>query len=67
MGKYDKAFEDLTRLLETEPDNTIALKYRDEINYMMKRYNESIADLEKLLRIKPNDVWAKKANKLVKG
>ena len=62
MGKYDKAFEDFTRLA-----NTIALKYRGEINYMMKRYNESIADLKKLLRIKPNDVWAKKASELVKG
>ncbi|RIB20069.1 hypothetical protein C2G38_2081734, partial [Gigaspora rosea] len=60
MGKYNEAIEDLTRLLEIEPDNTIALKYRGEINYMMKRYNESIADLEKLLRIKPNDIWAKK-------
>ncbi|RIB23630.1 hypothetical protein C2G38_2170733 [Gigaspora rosea] len=44
------ASEDLTRLLEIESDNTIAL--RSEINYKMKRYNESIANLEKLLYFK---------------
>ncbi|KAF0501642.1 tetratricopeptide repeat protein [Gigaspora margarita] len=66
MGKYDEAFEDLTRLLEIKPDNTIALRYRGEVNYIMKRYNESIANLEEL-RIKPNDIWAKKIYKLVKG
>ncbi|RIB16052.1 hypothetical protein C2G38_2091926, partial [Gigaspora rosea] len=43
IGKHDEAFEDLTRLLKIETDNTIALRYRGEINYMMKRYNESIA------------------------
>ncbi|RIB06534.1 hypothetical protein C2G38_2115835 [Gigaspora rosea] len=37
-GKYDKVFEDLTKLLEIEPNNTIALRYRGEINYIMKRY-----------------------------
>ncbi|RIB17918.1 hypothetical protein C2G38_2087107, partial [Gigaspora rosea] len=58
MGKYDEAFEDLTRLLEIEPDNTIALRYRGEINYIMKKYTE-------LLRINPNDVWAKKVYELV--
>ncbi|RIB00584.1 hypothetical protein C2G38_2233758 [Gigaspora rosea] len=67
MGKYDKVFEDLTRLLEIEPDSTIALRYRAEINYMMKRYNESIADLKELLRIKPNNVWAKKVYESVEG
>ncbi|RIB20972.1 concanavalin A-like lectin/glucanase domain-containing protein [Gigaspora rosea] len=36
MGEYNKALEDLARLLEIEPDNIIALKYRGEINYMMK-------------------------------
>ncbi|KAF0552599.1 tetratricopeptide repeat protein [Gigaspora margarita] len=65
MGEYNKALEDLARLLEIEPDNIIALKYRGEINYMMKRYNESIADLTKLLEIKPDDAWAMNAYKLV--
>ncbi|RIB30329.1 hypothetical protein C2G38_2152971 [Gigaspora rosea] len=44
-SKYDEAFKDLTRLLEIEPNNTI--RYRGEINYMMKGCNESIDDLEK--------------------
>ncbi|KAF0539416.1 SPRY-domain-containing protein [Gigaspora margarita] len=60
------ALEDLTRLLKIEPDNVTALKYRGEINYIMKRYDESIADLEKLLTIKPNDTWATEAYELVK-
>ncbi|KAF0532772.1 putative serine-aspartate repeat-containing protein SdrF [Gigaspora margarita] len=64
-GEYDKALEDLTRLLEIQSTNTIALRYRGEINYMMKRHNESIADLEGLLKIKPEDAWAVKALKLV--
>ncbi|RIB13951.1 hypothetical protein C2G38_2196436 [Gigaspora rosea] len=46
-SKYNEAFKDLTRLLEIEPDNTIALRYRGAINYMMKGCNESIDDLEK--------------------
>ena len=67
MGKYDKAVEDLTKLLEIEPGNITALRYQAEINYMMRRYKESIADLEKLLKIKPRDTWATEAYKLVKG
>ncbi|RIB08314.1 hypothetical protein C2G38_2045265 [Gigaspora rosea] len=66
MSKYDKTFEDLTRLLKIEPDNTIALKYRDEINYIIKKYNELIANFKELLKIKPNDKWAKKVYELVK-
>ena len=52
-------------MLEIEPDNTIALKYRCEINYIMKRYNKLITGLKELLRIKPNNIWAKKVNRLV--
>ncbi|RIB25745.1 hypothetical protein C2G38_2066684, partial [Gigaspora rosea] len=36
IGKYDEAFEDFTKLLEIVPYNKIALRYRGEINYMMK-------------------------------
>ncbi|KAF0440104.1 tetratricopeptide repeat protein [Gigaspora margarita] len=56
--EYDKALEDLTKLLRNDPKNEIALRYRGEINYLMKKYNESINDLNNLLKIKPNDAWA---------
>ncbi|RIB04821.1 hypothetical protein C2G38_651886 [Gigaspora rosea] len=57
IGKYEEAYAILTRLLEIESKNIIALKYRGEINYIMERYEESISDLENLLEIKPGDVW----------
>ncbi|CAG8640566.1 7592_t:CDS:2 [Ambispora leptoticha] len=65
MGEYDKALEALTKLTEIEPDNIITLRYRREIYYIMKKYNESITDLMKLLKIKPGDEWATEAHKLV--
>ncbi|RIB05856.1 concanavalin A-like lectin/glucanase domain-containing protein [Gigaspora rosea] len=36
MGKYQEALKDLSRVLEIESENTIALRYKGEINYMMK-------------------------------
>ncbi|RIB20952.1 hypothetical protein C2G38_2177937 [Gigaspora rosea] len=60
MVKYDEAFKDLTRLLEIKSDNTIVLRYRDEINYIMKRYNKSITDLEELLRMSTSQVQSEK-------
>ncbi|RIB20861.1 concanavalin A-like lectin/glucanase domain-containing protein [Gigaspora rosea] len=65
MGKYEEALADLTKLLETDPNNIIALRYRGEIYYLVKKYDESIADLEKLLTIRPDDEWATEAKKLV--
>ncbi|RIB04784.1 hypothetical protein C2G38_2221407 [Gigaspora rosea] len=53
MGKYKG---DLNKLLEIELNNAISLRYRAEILHDEK-YKESLADLEKLLKIKPNDTW----------
>ncbi|RIB15741.1 hypothetical protein C2G38_1561265 [Gigaspora rosea] len=65
IGEYDKALEDLTKLLKNDPKNENALRYRGEINYLMKKYNESTDDLNNLLEIKPKDTWASEALKLV--
>ncbi|RIB10128.1 hypothetical protein C2G38_2146215 [Gigaspora rosea] len=65
IGEYDKALEDLTKLLKNDPKNENALRYRGEINYLMKKYNESTDDLNNLLEIKPKYTWASEARKLV--
>ncbi|RIB13267.1 concanavalin A-like lectin/glucanase domain-containing protein [Gigaspora rosea] len=63
--------DELTTLFEKEtkiePDNTIALRYKGEINFMMKKYDDSIANLKKLLEIKPNDRWTMENYKLVEN
>ncbi|RIB28575.1 hypothetical protein C2G38_1436777 [Gigaspora rosea] len=66
-GKYEEAYAVLTRLLEIESENIIALKYRGEINYIMERYEESFSDLKNLLKIKPDDVWVEEAYEFVDG
>ena len=55
IGKYEQAFEYLTKLLELKPNDLFALKYRGEIHHIMKRYDESIMDLNKLLEININE------------
>ena len=54
--KYEQAFEYLTKLLvELEPNDLFALRYRGEIHHIMKRYEESLVDLDKLLEININE------------
>ena len=38
-------FANLTKLLEFETNNVFALRYRGETYYMIKKYEESLADL----------------------
>jgi hypothetical protein len=45
----------LSKLLEFETSSTFALKYRGETYFMMEKYEESLADLNKLLEINAND------------
>ena len=51
MGKYEKALEYLTKVLELEPNDPFALKYQGEIYHIMERYEESLVDLDKLLEV----------------
>src|SRR5436190_11801308 len=44
IGNYEQALTDLTKLLESEPNDSFALKYRGETYHMMKKYNNSLAD-----------------------
>jgi len=55
----------LTKLLEFESNDAFALRYRGEIYYIMKRYEESLADLNKLLKINTNNMWVLKAHEEV--
>src|SRR3954447_689365 len=58
MGRYIEAFVDLTILLIFEPNDPFALRYRVETCFMMKVYEISFADLDKLLEINVNDkIW----------
>ncbi|SRR6266542_4492155 len=61
IGKYEQALENLTKLLEVEPNDAFALRYRGETYHMMRNFEESLADLTKLLEINVNDKWALKA------
>ena len=45
----------MTKLLEFEPNDPFALKYRGETYHMMKKYENSLVDLDKLLEININD------------
>ncbi|CAG8767890.1 14809_t:CDS:2, partial [Gigaspora rosea] len=64
---------DLIRLLMKEDDDDekgedlirIALKYRGETNYIVETYDESISDLNDLLKVKPGDAWAKETRRLL--
>ena len=38
-----------------EPNDLFALRYRGEIHHIMKRYEESLVDLNKLLKININE------------
>ncbi|RIB10877.1 hypothetical protein C2G38_2204979 [Gigaspora rosea] len=55
FGEYEKAFADLTKVLESEPENVIARRYRGEIDQIM---DESYNDITELLKFNPNDFWA---------
>ena len=65
IGEYDKALEDLTKLLEIESDNIIALRYRGEIYHIMGRYEESLVDLDRLLEININETLLEDLNELL--
>jgi len=51
----------LTKLLEFESNDAFALRYRGEIYYMMERYKESLKDLNNLIKVNTNDMWALEA------
>jgi len=55
----------LNKILEVEPNNAFALRYRGETYHMMEEYEESLADLKKLLKINANDTWTSKAREEV--
>lgn len=63
MGKYEKALINLTKILDSKPNDPFALKYRGETYYVMKRYKESLTNLNKLLEIKINNEWTINAHK----
>nr|CAG8466104.1 1338_t:CDS:2 [Entrophospora candida] len=58
MKKFEESLTDLTKSLEIEPNDALALKQRGKIYCMVKKYEESLADLTKSLEIDPNDAWA---------
>ncbi|RIB30702.1 hypothetical protein C2G38_2026643 [Gigaspora rosea] len=60
MGKYKNAINDLTKLLDIEPNDKFALRYRAEAYYLMERYKDSFNYANKLLKIETNDEWASK-------
>ncbi|KAF0472546.1 SPRY-domain-containing protein [Gigaspora margarita] len=49
MGEYKKALEDLTKLLEIDPNNAFALRYRGETYLLLNEYEKSYADVKRLL------------------
>ena len=61
IGKYEQALKDLTKLLDSDPNNAFALKYQGETYFMMERYEESLASLEKLSEINSSNKWVIKA------
>ncbi|KAF0528701.1 TPR-like protein [Gigaspora margarita] len=60
MGRHKDAINDLTKLLNIEPSNKFALRYRAEAYYLMEKYKGSFNDVNKLLKIETNDEWASK-------
>src|SRR5205809_4922240 len=57
MNRYEESIADLTKSLEIEPDNTLALRKRGKIYYNMGRYEESHADLNRSLEIESKNAW----------
>jgi len=53
QGNTDRALDDYTRAIEIHPYETEALYNRAFILFHKKRYDETLADLNKLLAIKP--------------
>ncbi|RIB18638.1 hypothetical protein C2G38_2309723 [Gigaspora rosea] len=65
MEKYEDAIVDLTKLLDIEPNNKFALRYRAETYYLIEKYKELFNDVNKLLNIDINDEWPKIIEKKV--
>ncbi|RIA81582.1 concanavalin A-like lectin/glucanase domain-containing protein [Glomus cerebriforme] len=65
IGRYKQALEDLTKLLELEPNNAFALRYRGETYYLLGKYKESLRDLLKLYKLYTNDVWISNIRKQI--
>ncbi|CAG8649205.1 1592_t:CDS:2 [Funneliformis caledonium] len=57
----NQPLETKLNIAELEPCDIFALRYRGEIFHMMDRYEESLADLKKLLEINADYAWALKA------
>jgi tetratricopeptide (TPR) repeat protein len=52
-------------LLQIEPNNEFALRYRGETYHILGRYEESLEDINKLLEIRKDNTWALKAQEEV--
>ncbi|RIB12413.1 kinase-like domain-containing protein [Gigaspora rosea] len=57
--------ESLADLLEIEPNNAKALRIRGKTYPMMKKHEESLADLNKSLEIEPNNAEALRSRKFI--
>lgn len=57
-GHYEKALEDLDRVLIAAPDRADALLYRASANRQLKRLDAALADIERVLAVTPDSVAA---------
>ncbi|RIB14330.1 hypothetical protein C2G38_2096179, partial [Gigaspora rosea] len=65
IGRFEKALEDLTTLLNDEKNNTFALRYRAETYLILKKYDKSYNDLMNLLTIDQSHAWALEARGVI--
>ena len=51
-GKYEDSIAILEKVIESEPDNTIALFYRSTAHIGLKQFQEAIDDLDRISALK---------------
>ena len=56
LSKYEESLADLTKSLEIDPNNTLALRKCAKIYHNMGRYEESFVDLNKSLEIESKNL-----------
>jgi Tfp pilus assembly protein PilF len=56
-GKFAKAMADFNRVLDSDPNNVVALSGRGEIYRQMGQYAEAMADFNRVLDSDHNNVW----------
>ncbi|MEZ5344317.1 MAG: tetratricopeptide repeat protein [Pyrinomonadaceae bacterium] len=56
-GSFEKAYDDLDKAIELDPDNIEALKFRGVMFNADERFAEAIADYTRLIEIEPRNAY----------